>query len=333
MFDFGSDLVKAAVIISISLAVVISVCVVAYCIFKYALKQDNKDFYINKNGLVVKSKIAKKDLTPKKFMECMTEVIVYLEEAKEKYMDNIVGIKRRIFKQSKDYAIASISAVENEIIEEYKTRYMKFYTGNNHGQHGDWVVARNPTKAQLKESNIDDSLSVKSSNPCDPLCKGYCNSGLYYFDSKIEKDFRPILDRVATIIEENHLINRNDREFEEEIFAVASSLSSELKNKVLSYPIPIDNVIAGDVLDKLTPKLRDAIADALRRSRTLSGAKREWIKEEQLKYVTNRNSQLSRIITILGEEELNLILNSTVQMSLIDKDDLNSNFKTAENNG
>lgn len=318
MFEFGSDIIKAGTLIAIS----IIVCVALWFIFRYAVKQNNKDFFINKNGFVVRSTIDKKALTPKKFVECMSEVIVFLENAKEKYMDDIAGIKKRIFKQSKDYAMASINSVRNEIVEEYKVRYMKHYTGNNHGMHGDWVMARNPTKGQLNEGNIDEGLKEKTSNPCDPLCKGYCNSGLYYFDSKIAKDFRPILDKVSLVIEENHLINRNDREFEEEIFAIASDLSSELKNKVLSYPIPIDNVIAGEILDKLTPKLRDAIADSLRRSRTLSAAKRDWIREEQIKYVTERNAQLSRIITILGEEELNLILNSTVTMSLIDKDDI-----------
>lgn len=318
VFNFGSDIIHAATLV----AIVIVICVALWFIFKYAVKQNNKDFFINKNGFVVKSSVDKKALTPKKFVECMSEVIVFLETAKEQYVDDINGIKRRIFKQSKDYAVSSINSVRNEIVEEYKTQYMQYYTGSNHGQHGDWVMARNPTKAQLDESNVSLEGNTKASNPCDPLCKGYCNSGLYYFDSKIAKDFRPILDRVGSIIEENHLINRNDREFEEEIFAVASELSSELKNKVLSYPIPIDNVIAGRVLDKFTPKLRDAIADSLRRSRTLSAAKREWIRDEQIKYVTSRNAQLSRIITILGEEELNLILNSTITMSLIDKEDI-----------
>lgn len=315
MFDYSNTVsaVASVVIASIMAATII------FLIIRLTKKDSNRDFYINKNGFAVKSSVNMKELTPRRFVECMSEVIVYIEEAKENYVDAVLGIKRRIFKQSKDFAEASIIAVKNQIIEEYKVAYMEKYTGRTHGTQGDWINARNPTAAQLDESINDGSPKV--SNPCDPICKGYCNSGLYYFDSKITKDFMPILARVNEIIEENHLINRNDREFEEEIASTAQELSSELKNKVLSYPIPIDNIIAKHILDKQAPQLKDTIADSLRRSRTLSGAKREWIREEQEKYLTNRNAQLSRIITIMGQDELNAILNSTAtsNTTMIDK--------------
>lgn len=320
MFNDYTNTVSA--IVNVVIAAIMAGTII-FLIIRLTKKDSNKDFYINKNGLAVRSSVNLKELTPKRFVECMSEVIVYIEEAKEHYVDDVLGIKRRIFKQSKDFTESSINAVKNEIIEQYKVAYMEKYTGKNQGNKGDWISARNPTAAQLDE-RINSGES-KVSNPCDPICKGYCNSGLYYFDSKITKDFTPILNRVNEIIEENHLINRADREFEEEIATAASSLSSELKNKVLSYPIPIDNIIAKNILDKQTPKLKDAIADSLRRSRTLSAVKREWIAEEQRKYLVNRNAQLSRIITIMGQDELQAILNSTATSNTTLIDDQTDN--------
>lgn len=319
---FGmSELATGITLVSI----VIVLAVALFFITRIIVKKDNADFYINKNGLVIKARTTER-ITPKKFVECMSEIITYIESLKEQYVDDVIGIKNRFFKQSKDFANASIEEIKNKIIEEYKDLYMRKYSGISsvHGPISLKVV--NPTTAQLDSSykvdkytnqvvNLSDSdegfpkeQQDKSPNPCSRVCSGFCNSGLYYFDSKLTKDFGPIKKEVYRIIEENHLINRSDREFEEEILAVAGQLSSELKNKALSYPIPIDNVIVKAVVEKLVPKLKEVIADSLRRSRTLSQSKRDAIYREQNKYLTSRNAQLSRIVTILGEEDLNKIL-------------------------
>lgn len=318
MFDFGNitwevvwPVIKKILNIGINIAPIFTLIMV----FFLSKKDPKKDLYINKNGIVVKSSVDKKELTAQKFVECMSEVIVYIEEAKENYMDDIFGIKRRIFKQSKDFAESSINSVKNEIIERYKVAYMAKYRGNGSKAPSEGISNGNLTTIQLKE-NTDDG-QPKKLNPCDSFCGGHCNSGLYYFDSKITKDFLPIINRVDEIIEENHLINRLDREFEEEVSVVSTQLSSELKNRVLSYPVPIDNNIAKGILDELVPTLKETIADSLRRSRTLSKAKREWIAEEQTKYLNSRNAQLSRIITIMSQKDLEVILKSSSNTSTI----------------
>lgn len=310
------------------ITIICIVIILAFALFfiaKIVVKKDNADFYINKNGLVIKARTTER-ITPKKFVECMSEIITYIEVSKEQYVDDIIGIKNRFFKQSKDFASASIEEVKNRIVEEYKDLYMRKYSGISSVHGPISLEAVNPTTAQLdseykvdkytnqivnlseEESGFIKEHQAKAPNPCTRVCSGFCNSGLYYFDSKLTKDFGPIKKEVYRIIEENHLINRSDREFEEEISVVAGQLSSELKNKALSYPIPIDNVIVKAVIEKQTPKLKEVIADSLRRSRTLSQAKRDAIYKEQNKYLSSRNAQLSRIVTILGEEDLNKIL-------------------------
>lgn len=307
------------------ISIVIILAVALFFIARIVAKKDNADFYINKNGLVIKARTTER-ITPKKFVECMSEIITYIESSKEQYVDDIIGIKNRFFKQSKDFANASIEEIKNSIVEEYKDLYMRKYSGVSSVRGPISLEAINPTTAQLdseykvdkytnqivnlseEESGFIKEHQAKAPNPCTKVCSGFCNSGLYYFDSKLTKDFSPIKKEVYRIIEENHLINRSDREFEEEISAVAGQLSSELKNKALSYPIPIDNVIVKAVIEKQIPKLKEVIADSLRRSRTLSQAKRDAIYKEQNKYLSSRNAQLSRIVTILGEEDLNKIL-------------------------
>lgn len=320
MFGMG-ELATGITLISI----VVILAVALFFIARIVVKRDNADFYINKNGLVIKARTTER-ITPKKFVECMSEIITYIESSKEQYVDDIIGIKNRFFKQSKDFANASIEEIKNRIVEEYKDLYMRKYSGISSVHGPISLEAVNPTTAQLDSEykvdkytnqmvNLSDSdegftkeHQAKTPNPCTRVCSGFCNSGLYYFDSKLTKDFGPIKKEVYRIIEENHLINRSDREFEEEISAVAGQLSSELKNKALSYPIPIDNVIVKAVIEKQVPKLKEVIADSLRRSRTLSQAKRDAIYKEQGKYLSSRNAQLSRIVTILGEEDLNKIL-------------------------
>ena len=269
--------------------------------------QNQNDIRINKNGILVKVNSPKKIRT-KDFVSYMKEIISYIEEAKENYVDDVIGIKHRYFKQSKDFAKSRIEAVKNEIIEAYKVEYMKKYRGNNHttvNSNGEKIIdplAILPTLEQLENGE------KKAISPCSAICTNGCNSGLSFFDSRIQKDFKPLLEEVYRIIEENHLVNRNDREYEEEIMMKAAQLSSYLKNIILSYPVPIDNNIAKTVIDKKCPDVKDAIADCLRRSRTLSVTKREEIDKEKARYIERRDKQIAQIINILGDEDTTAIL-------------------------
>lgn len=269
----------------------------------------DKDFRINKDGIVVKVKSPSK-IPTRDFINYMKDIILFIEDAKENYVDDVIGIKNRYFKQSKDFAKSRIEAVKNEIIEAYKVQYMNTYKGSNHttiNEAGEKIVAPNTILATA-EQLADVDKKDKKPSPCSAICSNGCNSGLAFFDSRIQKDFKPILEEVYRIIEENHLINRTDREYEEEITTKAAQLSSYLKNIILSYPVPIDNSIAKNVIDKKCPDVKEAIADCLRRSRTLSMAKREAIDVEKAKYKARRDKQVAQIITILGKDDTEAIL-------------------------
>ena len=185
----------------------------------------HNDVLLNKHGLIVRAK-TKRWLSSKNFLTIMKEVILYIEEAKEQYVDDVIGIKNRYFKQSKDFAKSRIESVKNDIIEE------------------------------------------------------------------------------------NHLINRADREYEEEIMSKAEQLSTYLRNTIISYPVPIDNKIAKQVIDHRCHEVKEAIADALRRSRTLSITKREVINEEKKRYFEKRNRQIAQIVNILSEEDTEALLDT-----------------------
>ena len=241
----------------------------------------------------------------------MKEVINYVEEAKEQYVDDVIGIKHRYFKQSKDFAKSRIESVKNDIIEEYKVSYMQTYSGHLHStihnDDGDIIVETTavlPTKLQI---NNGENAAY---SPCHGICNGGCNSGLSFFESRISKDFKPILEEVYRIIEENHLVNRADREYEEEIMSKAEQLSTYLKNTIISYPVPIDNNIAKQVIDHRCHEVKEAIADSLRRSRTLSLTKRDVINAEKKKYLERRDKQIAQIIDILSEEDTAALLDT-----------------------
>lgn len=91
----------------------------------------------------------------------------------------------------------------------------------------------------------------------------------------------------------------------------AGRLSSYLKNCVISYPVPIDNDIAKEVIYRKTPEVKDAIEDSLRRSRTLSKEKREHIQAEKEKYYRKRDTKVSQIVNILNDSDLEAILRRT----------------------
>lgn len=269
------------------------------------------DVVINRNGVIVKSKCPK-TIQTKQFVNFMKEIITYVENEKERYVDDVIGIKNRYFRQSQEFALSRIEEVENAIIQEYKVRYMDKYTGK-----GKYNLANSektftpdiapPTLIQV-ENDLDDCGKEKATSPCSKICSSGCNSGLVFFDSQIRKDFKPLLEEVFSIIEKNHLVNRQDREYEEEITTKAGQLSSHLKNKVVSYPVPIDNAIARKVIYEKTSEIKAAIEDALRRSRTLSKEKRAFIAKEKEKYYKRRDIQLSQIVNIIDDNELTELL-------------------------
>ena len=248
-----------------------------------------------------KTKKLSKSNTPKITINDIKECVKYLEEKKEKLTDDITGIKKRFFEQSKDYAKSRITSAKNNIIETYKTAYLKLYLGN-----------KNIDK-ESEAVNITQEINIKEKNEeIVKFCSQKCASGLVYFDAKITQDFKPILEEVYRIIENNHLINKGDLEFDEEIRAKADSLTTTLRNKVMSYAKPIDDKLAKMVIDKHINGLQSAIVDSLRNSRILSKKKREVIECEKNKYNENKKEQLNRIFDKIPKETREEIIQSSI---------------------
>lgn len=248
-----------------------------------------------------KAKKLSKSNTPKITINDIKECVKYLEEKKEKLTDDITGIKKRFFEQSKDYAKSRITSAKNNIIETYKTAYLKLYLGNKN------VDKESEAVNSTQEINI-----TEKNEEIVKFCSQKCASGLVYFDAKITQDFKPILEEVYRIIENNHLINKGDLEFDEEIRAKADSLTTTLRNKVMSYAKPIDDKLAKMVIDKHINGLQSAIVDSLRNSRILSKKKREVIECEKNKYNENKKEQLNRIFDKIPKETREEIIQSSI---------------------
>lgn len=248
-----------------------------------------------------KTKKLSKSNTPKITINDIKECVKYLEEKKEKLTDDITGIKKRFFEQSKDYAKSRITSAKNNIIETYKTAYLKLYLGNK-------IVDK---ESEAVNSTQEINITEKNEEIVK-FCSQKCASGLVYFDAKITQDFKPILEEVYRIIENNHLINKGDLEFDEEIRAKADSLTTTLRNKVMSYAKPIDDKLAKMVIDKHINGLQSAIVDGLRNSRILSKKKREVIECEKNKYNENKKEQLNRIFDKIPKETREEIIQSSI---------------------
>lgn len=248
-----------------------------------------------------KTKKLSKSNTPKITINDIKECVKYLEEKKEKLTDDITGIKKRFFEQSKDYAKSRITSAKNNIIETYKTAYLKLYLGNKNVDK----------ESEAVNSTQEINISEKNEEIAE-FCSKKCASGLVYFDAKITQDFKPILEEVYRIIENNHLINKGDLEFDEEIRAKADSLTTTLRNKVMSYAKPIDDKLAKMVIDKHINGLQSAIVDSLRNSRILSKKKREVIECEKNKYNENKKEQLNRIFDKIPKETREEIIQSSI---------------------
>lgn len=288
--------------------------------FKNKNLKEQLDISVGATGLKITSKEVKK-LKPLQITTTIQEIVTFVENAREAYVDDVIGIKNRFFKQSKDYAKSALETVKNEIIEEYKILYMYTYDGKAEETS---KKLKDETDAHLRKTNVPPTIIQVNNksmmiNPCSNICNKGCNSGLNFFESRLTKDFKFVLESVYTIVEENHLINRPDREYEEEIISKANQLTSYLRNVVISYPIPIDNEIAKRVLDDKAASLKEAIADSLRRSRTLSASKRDEINNRKAQYIKLRNTQLSQTLTILDDKDMeklfknsDTILNNTI---------------------
>ena len=248
-----------------------------------------------------KTKKLSKSNTPKITINDIKECVKYLEEKKEKLTDDITGIKKRFFEQSKDYAKSRITSAKNNIIETYKTAYLKLYLGNKN------IDKESEAVNSTQEINI-----TEKNEEIAYFCSQKCASGLVYFDAKITQDFKPILEEVYRIIENNHLINKGDLEFDEEIRAKSDSLTTTLRNKVMSYAKPIDDKLAKMVIDKHINGLQSAIVDSLRNSRILSKKKREVIECEKNKYNENKKEQLNRIFDKIPKETREEIIQSSI---------------------
>lgn len=249
----------------------------------------------------LKAKKLSKNNTPKITINDIKECVKYLEEKKEKLTDDITGIKKRFFEQSKDYAKSRIVSAKNNIIETYKTAYLKLYLGSKN------IDKESEAVNSTQEINISEK-----NEEIAKFCSQKCASGLVYFDAKITQDFKPILEEVYRIIENNHLINKGDLEFDEEIRAKADSLTTTLRNKVMSYAKPIDDKLAKMVIDKHINGLQSAIVDSLRNSRILSKKKREVIECEKNKYNENKKEQLNRIFDKIPKETREEIIQSSI---------------------
>ena len=135
-------------------------CVIISILLFFLIKRNGKsDVYINKNGVVVKA-ASPKNITTKQFINFMKEIVSYVEDSKENYVDDVIGIKNLYFKQSKDFAKSRMLEVQNNIIEEYKTEYIKKYSGKLHTsltEDGQKRVTDAtlllPTASQISDSN------------------------------------------------------------------------------------------------------------------------------------------------------------------------------------
>ena len=74
-------------------------CITFIAISLYFIKKNvQSDVYINKDGVVVKAK-SPRSITTKQFINFMKEIVSYVEDSKESYVDDVIGIKNLYFKQ------------------------------------------------------------------------------------------------------------------------------------------------------------------------------------------------------------------------------------------
>lgn len=270
--------------------------------FKIILK---KQIEVTSRGIKV-SDIKGNFFSGKVSVNDIKDCVKFIEEKQTELVDDIHGIKDRFFRQSKDYAKSRIIASKNSIIEMYKIAYANVYfkKESSHKLSKEEVVA---SIGELSKEEIEQRR--KNFNGMDNCsCKAKCKSGLTYFEAMMTQDFKPVFEKVYEIIEKNHLINKGDLEFDEEIRAKAIDLSTTLRNQVMSYEAPVDSEIAKIVMDRQIADLQAAITDGLRNSRILSKKKREIIKKIQENYENRKTEKLMQIFDKIGTNNLENVI-------------------------
>ena len=56
------------------------------------LLKGNNTLFISKNGLIVEAKTKKKSISSKEFVNYLKETIIYIENAKEQYVDDVKNL-------------------------------------------------------------------------------------------------------------------------------------------------------------------------------------------------------------------------------------------------
>lgn len=294
MWDFFKE---HPVVFNTTALILISILIIYIAYLVKWLTSKGKDIEITKDGLKIKSSIKNiKSLDPKEVVSGFIEITNRMSELYINQTDKIHSIKNRIFKQSIEYCHTSLIATCSKIIEEYKLLYLKKYTG---------MIDCNDKKNNYITREQLDNDNKEMINPCVGYCEKGCNSGIYYFECRLEKDVKNIKKFLDDLIQENHLINRQDREYEEEIKKIAERFVYELSAKVLAYTIPIDNVIAAEVMEKYKHDFISTIEDILRRSRTLSKAKRDEIFDLKSKTESKKTETLKTILSFIDGLEIN----------------------------
>ena len=209
----------------------------------------------------------------------LVSITSWIEKETTLLIDNIHGIKRRYFKQSKDFAKSSLVDIREKMAQMYAEKYDELYNKTN--------------------SNRGCVLSSDLDSPDSNL-----NNSFYFFRKCLYADFqRKIETPIYILIEENHLINRKEREYEEEIINLSTSITSELKTVMYNYPAPIEHKIVMEVYNSFLPDLKNTITNSLRNSRTISMDKREVITEEKLKYIAKKTETITNLVCVKNAVE------------------------------
>lgn len=251
-------------------------------------------FKITRDGLEVSNSKGRGLHSNKTVFQACADISSRVAKLVEEEVDKIHGIKERCYQQSIEYAESTVNALAYKVIETYKKKYIQTYSGTNPDLDGC------PTKTQIENLSSNSKENKKESFPCEKICKKGCNSGVYYFECRFIKDIRIISDRLKAVITENHLINRTDREYEEEVNSLAESCVYEVFSRVVSYTVPVDNRLAVETLEEYRHDFLSQIADSLRRSRTLSQKKRDDISSIQSKSDKGIQEAIKSVLTLIS---------------------------------
>ena len=254
------------------------------CLFKEILtfcKAIKASIKISAKGIEISPRVEFNTGTP---FNTLISIINWIERETMSLTDQIHGIKRRYFKQSKDFTKASIVELRERITQEYFKAFVKKY---NLSEDVDMDAIKEPSLTNPSGISKTENTSIYNS--------------LYFFKKCLFCDFnRKIETPIYTLIEENHLVNRSEREYEEEIINLAKSVTAELYTSIFNYPDPIDHGIAVTVYENLLSTLQNAITNALRNSRTISLDKRDVIDAEKAKYISKKTEFIYNIVEVKG---------------------------------